>query len=91
MNRTVLAERVANNFELQKNTADAIISDIFETIITELEKGRKVSLKNFGTFTVVQAQARTGRNPNTGEAVPIPAKKRVKYTASKRLKALPLK
>jgi len=90
MNRTILAEEVAEKFELSKATADAIVTDIFENIVGTLERGGKVSLKNFGTFTVVQAKARVGRNPSTGEAVDIPPKKRVKYTASRRLKDLPL-
>lgn len=50
-----------------------------------LEKGERVALPGLGVFNVKERAARTGRNPRTGEVVQIPAKKVVKFTASKAL------
>ena len=88
MNRAILTEKLSKAYGLPKSTIEGIISDVFDNIATSLENGRKASFKNFGTFSPVEAKARVGRNPQTGEAVHIPAKTRVKFVPSRRLKSL---
>ena len=61
---------------------DAVINAVKKT----LKKGNKVTLVGFGTFSVVKRSARTGRNPQTGKAIKITAKKVPKFTAGKGLK-----
>jgi len=61
---------------------DAVINAVKKT----LKKGNKVTLVGFGTFSVVKRSARTGRNPQTGKAIKIAAKKVPKFTAGKGLK-----
>ena len=61
---------------------DAFINAVKKT----LKKGNKVTLVGFGTFSVVKRSARTGRNPQTGKAIKIAAKKVPKFTAGKGLK-----
>jgi len=52
-----------------------------------LKKGERASLVGFGTFTVTRRRARTGRNPQTGSPIQIPARRVVRFTAGKSLKA----
>jgi len=52
-----------------------------------LKKGERASLVGFGTFTVTRRRARTGRNPQTGAPIQIPARRVVRFTAGKSLKA----
>ena len=60
--------------------------DAFVTAVTkELNKSGKLGLVGFGTFSVVKRKAREGRNPQTGKAIKIPAKKVVKFKAGKTL------
>lgn len=60
--------------------------DAFVTAVTkELKKSGKLGLVGFGTFSVVKRKAREGRNPQTGKAIKIPAKKVVKFKAGKTL------
>lgn len=65
-----------------KNTIDAALAVITET----LAKGNEINLVGFGSFCVKSHQARTGRNPKTGEKPTIPAKKVVSFKAGKGLK-----
>jgi len=60
--------------------------DAYEVAVTkELKKSGKLVLVGFGTFSVVKRKAREGRNPQTGKAIKIPAKKVVKFKAGKTL------
>src|SRR5437899_4363223 len=65
-------------------SSDVCSSDL---VTTSLKKGQRVSLVNFGTFTVAKRKARLGRNPRTGEALRIPAAKVPKFSAGKILKS----
>lgn len=87
MNRADLATQVAKSTKLSKAQADAAISATLKGITGALKKGVSVTLIGFGTYGVAQRKARTGRNPATGKPLKIPAKKVVKFTAGKALKA----
>jgi DNA-binding protein HU-beta len=66
--------------------AEAAYEKLFAIIGASLKKGDDVSITGFGSFKVVKRQARTGRNPRTGEKLQIPAGKSVRFTPGKGLK-----
>ena len=71
MNKTELVEKVAASAGLTKAQADAAVNAFVETLTDVLKAGDKITLKGFGTFEVRQREARTGRNPRTGETMTI--------------------
>lgn len=71
-----------------KKEADAAVNAVIDSIKKALKKGDKVSIVGFGTFSVTKRAARTGRNPQTGEAMKIKAKKVPKFTPGKEFKAV---
>lgn len=86
MNKKELIENVAQSTGLSmKQTAEAIDTTI-GSIKDVLKKGNKVTLVGFGTFSVSKKKARMGRNPQTGEAIKISARKAPKFTAGKGFK-----
>jgi DNA-binding protein HU-beta len=74
MNKSDLVSAIAKQAELTKNDADKALKAVIETIIEGLNKGNKISLLGFGTFSMKKVKARTGRNPATGATIQIPAK-----------------
>lgn len=71
-----------------KAETERILNAFLDTVKKDLKKGNKVTLIGFGTFSVVKRAARKGRNPKTGAALKIAAKKVPKFTAGKELKLL---
>ena len=86
MNKAQLVEQVASETGLTKKTSREAVDAMTSVITDALARGEKVSLVGFGTFQVVTRKARTGRNPQTGEALQIPAKKVPKFTPGKDLR-----
>lgn len=69
-----------------RKEADAAVNVVIDTIKKALKKGDRVSITGFGTFSVSKRAARTGRNPQTGEAIKIKARKVPKFTPGKEFK-----
>jgi integration host factor subunit beta len=69
----LIAEPAASNPSLRQNDAELVVSAVFNHIISALAHGGRVELRGFGSFTMRQHKAHTGRNPRTGEARPVPA------------------
>lgn len=86
MNKAELIEQVASQTGLAKRTAREAVDAMVSAISDCLARGEKVTLVGFGTFGVRQRRARTGRNPQTGESIQIPAKKVPKFSAGKALR-----
>ncbi len=86
MNKGDLIAAVAKDTELTKADAQAAVDSVLHNIEKVLKKGNKVTLVGFGTFLVSKRSARTGRNPQTGKAIKIPAKKVPRFTPGKALK-----
>ncbi len=86
MKKVELVEAVATSAGLTKADALRAIDATFEAITGALKKGDKITLIGFGTFGVSERQARTGRNPQTGATVNIPARKAVTFKAGTQLK-----
>ena len=86
MTKADLVEQVANEAEMTKKDAEQLVEIIFESIIGALNKGEKIELRGFGSFRVRQRGSRKGRNPKTGSAVNIPAKRVAYFKPGKELK-----
>ncbi|MCT9855776.1 DNA-binding protein [Priestia megaterium] len=87
MNKTELVDAVATQAELSKQDAKKAVEALFETISDTLAQEEKIQLIGFGTFEVRERAARTGRNPQTGEEMTIPASKVPAFKPGKELKA----
>ena len=86
MNKTQLIEAVAAKADIKKKDAEAAVNALTDVIAEALKAGEKVQLVGFGTFEVKERGARTGRNPQTGEAIEIAASKHPAFTAGKAFK-----
>ncbi|MDE5966806.1 MAG: HU family DNA-binding protein [Lachnospiraceae bacterium] len=86
MNKTELVAAIAEKTELSKKDAEKAVKAFTDVVAEELKKGEKIQLVGFGTFEVAERPARQGRNPRTGENMPIPASKAPKFKAGKALK-----
>ena len=86
MKKAELVEAVATKAGLTKADAGRAIDATLEVITKTLAKGDKVPLVGFGTFAVSKRAARTGRNPQTGEAVKIAARNAITFKAGAALK-----
>ena len=86
MKKSELIEAVAEATGLTKADATRAFDATFEVIKEGLKKGERVPVAGFGTFNVSKRKAREGRNPQTGAAVKIPARKAVTFKAGTALK-----
>ena len=86
MNKTELVEAVAKDSGLSNTDARKAVESLIGTVEKTLKKGDEIALTGFGKFSVAKRSARTGRNPQTGEAVKIKASKAPKFTAGAGLK-----
>ena len=86
MNKAELVEAMAKQTGLSKKDTEAAVKAFTDAVAKELKKGGKVQLVGFGTFEVSKRAARTGRNPQTGKDIKIPASKAPKFKAGKALK-----
>ncbi|MCI8326714.1 MAG: HU family DNA-binding protein [Lachnospiraceae bacterium] len=86
MNKAELVAAVADKAGLSKKDAETTLKAFTDVIAEELKKGEKVQLVGFGTFEVSERAERTGRNPQTGKEMVIPASKSPKFKAGKALK-----
>lgn len=86
MKKVELVEAVAKTAGLTKADATRAIDATFGAITKALKKGEKITLIGFGTFGVSRREARTGRNPQTGAQVKIPARNAVTFKAGTQLK-----
>lgn len=86
MTKADLVEVVAKKASLTAKAAREAVAAVFGAVTDALKKGDKVVVTGFGTFMVRSRKARTGRNPQTGAAINIPARKTPGFTAGKALK-----
>ena len=85
MNKADLINRVAEETNMTKTMAAEAVNSMIWCIGENLKEGKKVAITGFGTFTMTNRKARTGRNPQTGAAIKIPSKNVVKFKAGKDL------
>ncbi len=86
MNKQELIAKITEKSELSQANASKYLNAFIETVKETLAEGEKVTLIGFGTFSVSERPARKGRNPQTGEAIDIPATNVPKFKPGAELK-----
>ena len=86
MTKAELVEKVAKDAGISKAAAAEALDSFIDGVVKAVKKGNKVALIGFGTFSVSKRKARTGRNPQTGKPIQIPARKVPKFSAGKTFK-----
>lgn len=88
MTKRELIIRVAGKLGITQGDAAAIVEGVFDAITKSLVEGKRWELRDFGVFEVKTRAARLGRNPRTGEQVPVPERQVVSFRAGKKMKEL---
>jgi DNA-binding protein HU-beta len=86
MSKGDLVNALAKRTKCSKSCANDCFNVVLDEITKSLAKGKSVTLTGFGTFSVAKRKARTGRNPQTGATIKIPARRVPKFKAGKQLK-----
>lgn len=87
LTKAVIVDRLVNELMLDKQEAKVFVDLFFEEIRSTLVNGEKVKLSGFGNFSTRDKRVRPGRNPKTGENVPITARRVVSFRAGQKLKS----
>lgn len=86
MNKTQLVEAIAKQTQATKTSVEEVLNATLETIKKAVKKGDDVTLVGFGTFTKSKRKARSGRNPQTGKEIKIPAMTVPRFRAGREFK-----
>ena len=86
MNKSELIDHIAQQADISKAAASRALEAAIDAITDALKNGDSVSLVGFGTFVATEREARTGRNPRTGDAIKIAKAKVPKFRPGKALK-----
>lgn len=86
MNKEELIQEIAKKTKLPQKQVGEVLGSLVEVIEKTVAKGKKVTLVGFGTFEARKRAARTGRNPQTGKELKIPAKTVPAFSAGKKFK-----
>lgn len=86
MTKTELIEKIAVSAQITKAAAGAVLNTFMDSVKKTLKKGNKVTLIGFGTFSIANRKARTGRNPQTGAPIKVRARKVPKFSAGQGFK-----
>jgi integration host factor subunit beta len=88
MTKSELIDAVARRSKITKSRAEQVVNCIFDAMTASLERGEGIEIRGFGSFTVRQYKAYNGRNPRTGQTVPVPPKRLPFFKVGKELKEL---
>jgi integration host factor subunit beta len=88
MTKSELIDFIASRSELTKSRAELVVNCVFDAMTEALERGEGIEIRGFGSFTVRPYKPYSGRNPRTGEPVPVPAKRLPFFKVGKELKDL---
>lgn len=86
LSKAMIAETLCNDLKLSKADAREMVEHFFETLRRALETGHHVKLSGFGNFTLRDKPQRPGRNPKTGEEIPVMARRVVTFKPGLKLK-----
>lgn len=86
MTKSQLVEKLANASGLTKRQVDEMLQSLVNTIVTSVRKGDPVKIPGLGAWKKVKTKARVGRNPQTGQAIKIPARTKARFTVAKSFK-----
>lgn len=75
MTKKEIVNRIVSETGLKQINVKKVVQKTFDSIVESLANGERVELRNFGVFKIKQRRPRTGRNPKTGETVPVPSRK----------------
>jgi DNA-binding protein HU-beta len=87
MTKAELIDAVSQQADVSKADAEKTIAAFFDVVVSTTKKGDKVAWPGFGSFSTTKRKERTGRNPQTGATVTVPASTAMKFSASSTLKA----
>lgn len=88
MTKSELIDAIAGRAELTKARAELLINCVFDAMVEALQRGEGIEIRGFGSFTVRPYKPYNGRNPRTGQPVPVPAKRLPFFKVGKDLKEL---
>ncbi len=88
MTKSELIDAIAGRGELTKARAELVVNTVFDSMIETLENGEGIEIRGFGSFTMRPYKPYSGRNPRTGQAVSVPAKRLPFFKVGKELKEL---
>jgi DNA-binding protein HU-beta len=86
MTKSQLVARLADSGGVTRKQADDLVTVLTDTIVKTVKKGESVKIPGLGIFRLRKMKARMGRNPQTGEAIKIPARKKVGFSVAKTFK-----
>jgi DNA-binding protein HU-beta len=86
MTKSQLIQKLADASGLTKKQASGMLEALVEITVSSVRKGDPVKIPGLGTFRKVQTKARMGRNPQTGEPIKIPARKKARFSVAKTFK-----
>lgn len=88
MTKADLVEIVSKEANISKKDAEVIVRSVIDSIVSALHEGEKVEIRGFGSFRIRQRKARNARNPRTGNAIQVPAKKVPYFKPGKELRTV---
>ena len=88
MTKSELIDAVAQKTKITKSRAEQVVNCVFDTMIASLERSEGIEIRGFGSFTVRNYDPYNGRNPRTGNPVPVPQKRLPFFKVGKELKEL---
>jgi len=86
MTKKDIVLKIADSTGIKQVDVKKIVQNTFDVIVEALNQGDKVELRNFGVFKIKERRARFGRNPRTGESVPVPPRKVVTFKSGLEMK-----
>jgi DNA-binding protein HU-beta len=86
MTKSQLVSKLAGGSGMSRKQVDALLNDLVDTVTGAVRKGESVKIPGLGIFRLRKMKARVGRNPQTGEAIKIPARKKVGFAVAKAFK-----
>jgi integration host factor subunit beta len=88
MTKSELIDRMAAQGDLTKARAELVVNCVFDAMTESLQRGEGIEIRGFGSFTVRPYKPYSGRNPRTGQPVPVPAKRLPFFKVGKELRTL---
>ena len=88
LTKSEIIDNLCDEYILSRKDAKDLVDDIFETIRGSLESGSSVKITNFGNFEIRDKSSRPGRNPKTGESIPVSARRVVTFKVGQNLKSM---
>lgn len=89
MRKRDIVLKITQDTAIKQVVVKDVVQRVFDVILEALKKGERIELRNFGVFYVKKRKKRIGRNPKTGEVVPVPERYRVAFKPGLEMKTIP--